>query len=150
MKRSKFIKILLSTALIVSSIVLFSLGALADTVRVSYSYGDSVYSEFVEADKAFTLHTPVIAEGDTFFGWVDANGNLYPKNTSATLSEDTTLYLVSGKEVSNQSELLSAVAEGKTYIKLSRSLCKYGKSSFVGLKVNAVDAGNKSNGITKR
>ena len=131
MNKSKLIKALISTALVLTLAVLFTLSAVAaPTVKITYNCGDSVYNEFVEAGKVFTPMTPSVDQGDIFCGWVDGDGNLYSANKTATINSDTTLFLVSGKAVSSEQELIEAISQGKTYIRLAKSFTVREQLSF--------------------
>lgn len=122
MNKFRLLKITLATLAVLSLVGMLSLIAVASpTVKVTYKYGDYVHTQFVEADKDFSTLVPTLNKGDIFYGWVDNNGVLYPKGESATVSRDSTLYLVAGREVSYAEELYDAIEAECTYVKLTSS-----------------------------
>ncbi len=122
MSKFRLLKLTVAILAILSVVAIFSLSTIAaPTVKVTYKYGDYVYTQFVEAGQDFSTLSPTLNEGDTFYGWVDNQGKLYAKGETATVTEDSTLYLVAGREVASAEELYSAIEAQSTYVKLTNS-----------------------------
>lgn len=121
MRKLKLVKFIVATSAVLTILALFTLSAFATpTVKVTYNYGEYVHNEYVDSGETFIPYVPSINSGnDIFYGWVDNKGNLFPKDKETSVSEDTTLYFVSGPSVSTEDELRNAVSQGNTYIKLS-------------------------------
>lgn len=126
MKKSKIFKLILAIAVfsVMASVLMVSTVS-ADSVKISYKYGDFVRDVSVEAGAGFVPMDVTLEDGLIYYGWVDSYGNLYPKGENATVTKDTELYLVAGCEVSNEGELASAIENGNTYIRLTANVSVY-------------------------
>ena len=123
MRRSGFFKLILALTVVLSTVVIFSAFAtVGATVKLSYKYGDSTRDFLVEAGQTVSAITPDIQEGELFYGWADKAGNIYKGGESFTVTDRTTLFAVVGCEVSTAGELLDAVNDGVSYIKLTDNI----------------------------
>jgi len=133
MSKLRFFKIILAVAVVSVMAAVLMLGSVtsAASVKITYNYGD--YSKEVHVEQGGSF-TPLDMSGDLagslFFGWVDGSGKLYPKGQSASVSTSTQLYMVSGSEVSSENDILDAIKNGETYVKLTSNVGLYSPLSL--------------------
>ncbi|MBO5908667.1 MAG: hypothetical protein J6Q67_02655, partial [Clostridia bacterium] len=78
MNKSRILKLTVAMAITLLAVVLFSLSIVASpTLKITYSYGDQTYQQYVEAGASFTPIKPNMDPEDTFLGWSDGRGNFY-------------------------------------------------------------------------
>ncbi len=123
MNKSRIVKLTVAMAIVLLIAALFALSTVASpTLKVTYSYGDQSYQQYVSSGATFAPMSPSLESGDAFYGWSDGRGTLYTAGKEISLTESTTLYLVAGPDVSNAQELISAIESGKTYVKLTSNI----------------------------
>ena len=140
MKRN-FLKIFISLAVLLLLVAILSLGAMAaPSVKVTYIYDGSVHNALVDSGKSFVPLTPALdlGEGSFFYGWADAQGNVYAAGKSVSLTKDTTLYALKGKTVQSSTELFDALENGNNCIKLGTHVT-VNKSINLGNGAYAID-----------
>lgn len=127
MSKLRFFKIILAVAIlsVIASVLLAGMSSAA-SVRITYHYGDYSKDVYIEAGESIVpLDMSADSVGSVFYGWVDSQGKLYPKDQSVSFDKDTKLYIANGSAVSTESDVIEAVNKGETYIKLTANIGLY-------------------------
>ena len=127
MNKLRFFKVVLLVVILsmIASVIMIGVSSAA-SVKLSYKYGDFSKDVFVNQGEGFIpLDMSSNYENSVFFGWVDSQGKLYPKGQSASVDENTQLYVAFGSEVSTESDILNAIKRGETYVKLTANVGLY-------------------------
>ena len=123
MSKSRLLKTFIAIGAVLSLISALALSALAaPDIKVIFNHNGSTQSKLVEAGQPFYPPTVSLDDGDIFYGWMDKNGNLYKSGQQHSFNADTTLYSVFGVTVNTAEGFFDAIANGKNYIKLTKSI----------------------------
>ncbi len=133
MSKLRFFRVVLAVAVISVMATVLMLGSVssAASIKITYNYGDFSKDVYIEEGSSFTpLDMSADSAGTVFYGWVDSQGNLYPKGQSSSVSADTQLYIACGSEVSSEGDIIDAVENGETYVKLTSNIGLYSPLSL--------------------
>ena len=118
MNKRSVLKLSFLIVAIAALTVLLSFNIFAEDIKITYDFGGTLQYDYTERGENITIPSQDLPDEYIHYGWMDRYGNLYTAGTEIIARENMVLYSAFGPTVKNEAQLLSAVNNGCTYIKL--------------------------------